>query len=342
MEITPYIADILAQPTVLQRCIDSLPQDGALNEVAAGGRNGRYQRIILTGMGSSFFAAYPLYYRLLRAGYAVLFLETSELIHITPELIAPTTLLVVVSQSGESAEVAALLAQAQGKVDILGVTNGAQSVLAQHSAVTLLLHAGTENSVSCKTYLNTLAALAAVGDALLMTDAWLPQLAAVPSIVANYLKNWQGHVAYLQQQLATIDHLFVLGRGASLAAAHTGALIIKEAARFPAQAMSSAAFRHGPIEMSAPNMGVFVYAGQTAVQNMNGKLVQDIQTYGGGAYLIKNTASTLGTLALTAVPLPALPLLEILPAQMLSLALGTRSSHEVGLFQFAAKVTRVE
>ena len=44
-------------------------------------------------------------------------------------------------------------------------------------------------------------------------------------------------------------HLFLVGRGASLASVATGALIIKESDHFHAEGMSSAAFRHGPFEM---------------------------------------------------------------------------------------------
>ena len=66
----------------------------------------------------------------------------------------------------------------------------------------------------------------------------------------------------LADKLRGMRHLFLTGRGSSLSAVGTGALIIKEAARVHAEGMSSAAFRHGPIEMLRPDMLIAVYQGR--------------------------------------------------------------------------------
>lgn len=313
-----------------------------LSHFSAGLRTGRFRRIILTGMGSSFFAAIPLQYRLLCAGLDAHLLETSELVHCLQQLLDPANLLVVISQSGQSAEVIHLLEKLDPRVEVLAVTNEAESPLALAAESVLLIHAGKENAVSCKTYLNTLAALTALGDDLTESEALLPQLAWGPRAVDAYLQNWQAHVAFLAEQTQATEHLFLLGRGNSLATASTGALIIKEASRVPAQAMSAAAFRHGPIELIASNVLVLVFAGASpAARAMNQRLVQDIRHFGGIAHLVESLPVQECAFHLPPVPAAALPILEILLPQILSLALAERRGHEAGVFHFGTKITRV-
>ena len=342
MKTTPYISDILEQPAALERCLAALEQRPALKEFRTRLRDHRYRRILLTGMGSSFFAAIPLHYRLLRNGLDAHLLETSELIHTLPELIAPENLLVVISQSGQSAESLQLLELAGGRADILAVTNGETSPLALHSQAALFIHAGAENAVSCKTYLNTLAVLTALGDDLTETGPWLPDVRPAPQAIQAYLEHWREHIARFRQQMDNAHQLFLLGRGDSLAAAQTGGLIIKEAARFPAQAMSCAAYRHGPIELTSPQVQVLVFAGVSPHQALNQRLVQAIRQFGGAADLIASAPQTNPALTLPPVPAPALPLLEMLPAQLLSVALSERTGHEAGAFQFATKITQIQ
>jgi glucosamine--fructose-6-phosphate aminotransferase (isomerizing) len=342
MKITPYISDILDQPAALERCLAELPRRPALTHFADGLQTGRYRRVILTGMGSSYFAAIPLQYRLLRAGMDAPLLETSELIHCLPQLITPENLLVVISQSGQSAEALRLLEIVEKRAEILAVTNEAESPLALGCQSAILLHAGAENAVSCKTYLNTLAALTALGDDLTAGEALLPQLASAPQAADSYLQKWETHVAFLSEQLEPIDHLFLLGRGDSLAAAGTGGLIIKESAQFAAQSMSAAAFRHGPLEMTAANLFALVFAGGSAtVREINLRLAQDVRQFGGVAHLVESNPAQESVFHLPPVPDAALPVLEMFPTQMLSLALAEKNGHEAGVFQFGAKVTVV-
>src|SRR5215472_4938830 len=93
---------------------------------------GRYDRIVLTGMGSSHFAALPGWRRLAEAGHPAWWIDSGQLLD-TPGLITPGTLLVATSQSGASAEVVAM-AERQGPIPraaaLIAVTNDPASPLA--------------------------------------------------------------------------------------------------------------------------------------------------------------------------------------------------------------------
>ena len=72
-------------------------------------------------------------------------------------------------------------------------------------------------------------------------------------------------------------HLLLVGRGSSLAAVGTGALIIKESDHFQAEGMSSGAFRHGPFEMLCDGTFVIVFAGDHKTRHLNQRLFEDVR-----------------------------------------------------------------
>ncbi len=340
--VSSYIDDLIYQPDALQATLDGLASCKPLTSTARQLRHGKLRRIALTGMGSSYFALYPLKLRLINQGLCVQMLETSELIHYAPALIAPGTLIVAVSQSGESAEIIQLLSRAERKAFIIGVTNSEHSTLARRSDVPVLTRAGEEATVSCKTYLATLAALSWLGDQLTEgSPALFSQLSGGPQLVASYLESRARYVEQLTQRLQPVQHMFLVGRGDSLAAVGTGGLIIKEAAHFPAEGMSSAAFRHGPLEMVSPREYALVFSGPTETTGLNAQLAADIQSAGGRADLVgQGCAPELFSLPPCA---PALrSILEILPVQMFTLALAALQGIEPGQFSKANKVTTVE
>jgi glutamine---fructose-6-phosphate transaminase (isomerizing) len=338
-----YVRDILDQPAALRNTLAKLSPPRNLNRLAVKLNRGQFQRIVLTGMGSSFYVLHPLNLALVAAGFTPILVETSELIHYENQFLNPKTLLVAVSQSGKSAEMVRLLEMNRREAPIIAVTNSPRSPLATGAQATLLTRAGQEFSVSCKTYLTALLALRWLGAVLCEQNLrkTRQELLETPLAVKCYLANWKEHVRTLAGQLTRIRHLFLVGRGASLAAVGTGALIIKESAHFHAEGMSSAAFRHGPFEMLSRETFVLVFAGDPKTRELNYRLWQDIREKDGKAEIVGETGSGLDY-CLPAVPLSLLPILEILPVQMITLALAAGRGREAGRFELASKVTTVE
>lgn len=339
----PYIQDILAQPSALQATIEVLKKTASVGNIPDRLASGELRRVVLTGMGSSLHALYPLMLTLIDRGVSAQIIETAELIHYAPRLIEPQTLLIITSQSGQSVEIINLLELVRGVSQIVGVTNSPDSPLGDASDPLILTKAGVEHSVSCKTYLTALAAMTWLGDALTNESAQdaLSALQQTPELVEKYLSGWKNHLEILSTYLPPIKHMTLIGRGPSLAAVRTGGLIIKEAARFPAEGMSSAAFRHGPVEMVNAEHLVLAYAGVSRTAELNHRLAEDISRIGGRVAVVDESAPQ-GVFALASVPNAVLPLLEILPAQMISLALAQLHGHEAGTFTHAQKVTLKE
>jgi glucosamine--fructose-6-phosphate aminotransferase (isomerizing) len=267
--------------------------------------------------------------------------ETSELLHSMPQLLHSQNVVVVVSQSGASAETVRLM-ERQGPLYI-GVSNTPASPLATRSRITVLTRAGEEGGVSCKTAVTSLAALYWLGEHLTQGDPGTARqvLETAAPVAEAYLSQWRDHVDALVRTLAGVKHVFLAGRGSSLAAVGLGAMVQKEAAHFHAEGMSSAALRHGPFEMLGPDSFVLVFEGGDNMRERNRGLVNDVLGTGAKASLC-GVGTPDGPFALPFIDEAVRPIIELLPAQMMSLALGYLQGREPGKFERIAKITTVE
>jgi glucosamine--fructose-6-phosphate aminotransferase (isomerizing) len=335
-----YLSDILDQPRALEDTLAGLDVSEPLYRLASYLREGKFKTVVLTGMGSSFHALHPLNLELIERGFAPMMVETSELLHYQSRLFDARTLIVAVSQSGQSAEVVRLLQMNRGKSSIIAVTNTPASPLADHADAAILSRAGEEFSVSCKTYLAALMALQWLSDVVCERDLQRTreELETASVAVRDYLVHWKEYVQDLAQMLEGTHNLFLVGRGPSLAAVGTGALIIKESDRFHAEGMSSAAFRHGPFEMLSDETFVFVFEGESKTRELNQNLFADVREKGRRAELIGEGASS-SPCFLPSAPRSIYSMLELLPVQMVTLALAAQTGREPGRFELASKVT---
>jgi len=338
-----YFSDLLAQPDTLRAVREVLADTNLAAPLSADWRAGRFARILLTGMGSSLHAAYPLHRAMSGAGVVSHWIEAAELLLGFAPLYSPQTLLVAISQSGESAEIVRLAQRAGDFGHLIGITNNPQSSLGLAAGCRLPLNAGIESTVSCKTYLATLAVLHWLGAQLLHGDAHtaLEELAQAERGVHEYLSQWREHIAELLPLLDGIQDVFVTGRGDSLAAAGTGGLILKESTRRHAEGMSAAAFRHGPLEMAGESVLVLIFEGDAGIAPLHHRLALDILSGGGKSALIGPRTAGRNVFRLPDVPVSVQPIVEILPVQMLSLALAARDGFEAGRFERASKVTDI-
>jgi glutamine---fructose-6-phosphate transaminase (isomerizing) len=335
----PYIADIRSQPEALQRLLDQglpTPAQGLLQRLPTFGR------VIMTGMGASLHALYPGFLALAAAGVPVWCIEAAELLSDAGGLVTADSLLWVTSQSGRSAEIAPLLARSPRPRAILAVTNDVTGPLAAAADAVIELCSGEEHTVGTRSYLNSLAAH------LMATEAALGRpvprdVYDMPLRLAGYLKQWDDHLAAWDAAVSQ-DILFTVGRGASLAAARTGALIVKEAAKTPLEAMSAPQFRHGPLEMADAATCVIVLPGTAADAVANDRLAADLSAVGANAVRLTEGQGP-GRPGRAGPWMPEVgadgtrPIAEIMPFQLLSVLLAQRRGLEPGAFRQIGKVT---
>jgi len=219
-----------------------------------------YDRIVLTGMGSSHYATIPIERDLAARGLPVWRIDTGTLLDF-PDLVTGKTLLWATSQSGMSGEIVALLDKLDGTTrpaTIIGVTNDEQSTLARRADILVALKSGSEATVSSKSYVNTLIAQYRITLALRHADE-APLIAGIRAAMAEFARLIDDRSA-VQSIVSQAfreggePRLALVGIGADGATAMTGALILKEACKVMAEGYLSGEFRHGPMETSGPGM----------------------------------------------------------------------------------------
>jgi glucosamine--fructose-6-phosphate aminotransferase (isomerizing) len=258
-----YERDMLDQPAALEAFASQVLASGIASLDLA-----RFDRIILTGMGSSDYATIPFELTLARLGLPVWRVQTGRLLEMR-QLIAPQTLLWMTSQSGRSGEIIALLGRLpiRPTLTLIATTNDPSSPLATAADHVLLLQSGSEATVSSKSYLNTLAAFYRAGAAVTGRD----DAEAVDEIrrVAASLDQRLAATASTAEELAVRTlagprpRLALVGAGSDAATAMTGALILKEASKVAAEGYVGGEFRHGPMETVGAGATVLLFGSGT-------------------------------------------------------------------------------
>lgn len=340
-----YLSDILEQPRVLRSIVESYQDCEIWRSLSEKGLEGRYRQVILTGMGSSFYALFPTWLYLNQQGIPSIHIEASELVHYGLEMLTEGTLLVVVSQSGESVEIRHLVEAVKGKLTTVSITNEADNFLASHSSVSLCTGAGSEVPVATKTYTGCLALLHLLARSLIgkLRSQDYADLTNVAGQMTTLLRSWVDWLEPAVVHLQSASFLSLLGRGPAVSSAMTGALILKEAARLNAVGLSGGQFRHGPMEAVSPEVGVILFA-QGHTWELSQRLATDIASHGGRVVLVgqETTDPAVVSLSLPTIDESLSPILEILAVQLLANRFAERAGIIPGQFRWSGKVIHTE
>lgn len=348
----PFLAEISAQPAAIRRAAAGLhDQLGALRRVPAV-RKGR--SLVFTGMGGSYDACYAPVTALASAGVTAVMVDSAELLYFRRATLAGRTVLMVVSQSGESAEVVRLVEELDRHPErpfVVSVTNGLDNTLSRLANVALDTRAGQERGPSTMTFgaaLVVLAALAGVlagepaEDVVLRVD---DEAAAAAAATERLLGTVQERAGELRVWLGDRPILTLLARGAARAASEMGALTLKEAARFPAESMQAAQFRHGPLELAGQETAVVVVATEEATRELDTRLAQDLVRAGAAVLLISCDGGSLDgaqAIALGRVDRALAPAPALVPVQLLAWRLAVDRGFHPGTYTRASKITTHE
>jgi glucosamine--fructose-6-phosphate aminotransferase (isomerizing) len=164
---------------------------------------------------------------------------------------------IVISQSGETADTLAALREAQARgLATVAITNNAQSSMATEASASLPTFAGIEKAIpATKSFTTQLAVLYTLALHLARFRGRMTQQAAelhgrqlqqIPRLIEAALPGWQKQIEALAPQLASSSTLLYLGRGAHYAIAREGALKLKESAYLNAEGYPAGELKHGP------------------------------------------------------------------------------------------------
>ena len=226
----------------------------------------RLRRVVLVSCGTSYHAALVARVMIERlAGLSAEVDLASEFRYRDPVL-GPDTLVVAISQSGETADTlgAAKTARLKG-ASVLAVTNVVGSALAREANGVVYTHAGPEIGVaSTKTFTATITASYVLALALGLQRGALTageaqkrvgELLEIPGVMTTALRGQQA-VADLARVLARHENFLYLGRGVHYPIALEGALKLKEISYIHAEGYAGGEMKHGPIALIDEEMPV--------------------------------------------------------------------------------------
>lgn len=265
------------------------------------------------------------------------------------------SLMVTLSQSGETADTLAALRRAQqlGYLGTLTICNVAGSSLTRESDIAFLTHAGVEIGVaSTKAFITQLISLMLLALAirkeptskeLIKAISELPELVELTLKLNNKLQTW---AEYFRDKA----HAIFLGRGLLYPIALEGALKMKEISYIHAEGYPSGELKHGPLALVDPQMPVIACAPKDDLWEKSLSNLQEVNARGGKLFVLTDAVNAFAEHHLENVQLLAMPtvhpllqpILYTVPLQLLAYHVAVLKGTDVDQPRNLAKSVTVE
>ena len=314
-------------------------------------------RIVLTACGTSWHAALIGEYMMEELARIPTEVEYASEFRYRNPIVDEHTLVVGISQSGETADTLAALREAKRRgARTLGLVNVVGSTIAREVDGGIYLHAGPEIGVaSTKAFTSQIAALAlltlAMGRlralSILQGREVVRALRRLPDLVAQVLAK-APEVERIGERVMRANNVLYLGRGYNFPVALEGALKLKEISYVHAEGYPAAEMKHGPIALIDDLMPVVFVAPKDAVYQKILSNVEEVRARGGRVIAVVTEGDTgVAKLADQKIEVPETldlltPVLTVLPLQLLAYYIAVRRGCNVDQPRNLAKSVTVE
>jgi len=272
-------------------------------------------------------------------------------------IISKDTLVISISQSGETADTLAALREAKSKgARILGITNTVGSTIARETDGGVYIHAGAEIGVaSTKAFTSQITILMMMGVLLgrvrnlppTFGSSFIKELKLIPSKIQSILKN-NDKIKKIAETIKNSKNALYLGRGANYPVALEGALKLKEISYIHAEGYPAAEMKHGPIALIDENMPVIAIAPDDAIYEKILSNLQEVKARNGRLIVIATKGDTrIKDIAESVIYIPKTlhtlqPLLTVIPLQLLAYHVANLRGLDVDQPRNLAKSVTVE
>ncbi len=339
------LEEIAQQPAALAKTIAE--ERGKVSRLGSFLKARNIDLIVLVARGSSDNAAlFGRYLLEITTGIPVALAAPSVSTLYGARLNLGRALVVGVSQSGEGEDINRVLEMSrQGGAYTVGITNEANSTMAQLVDETLLMHGGRERSVAAtKTYTGQLLHFYMLAEAL--ADSGVKKLGyeAIPDYAARALE-LRSVIEGLVERYVFMENCVVVGRGIIYANAFEMALKLMETCYVVAERFSSADFFHGPLALVERHFPIFVFAPPGVTLAGAKELFQRLRELHADTLVFTSDAEA-ARLCTRAVMLPGeinemlAPIPYIFPAQLFAALLADAKGLDPDAPRSLAKVTR--
>ena len=294
--------------------------------------------VLFIGMGASYCSSFSGSALLQTHGKMSFSVDAGEWLHYASSTWNDASLSMLLTASGESAELVELL-KTRGDRALGLICNNAASTCWRMAEHRLPVLAGPEYGNATKTYTNTAAAAILLASEM-MGLSWYEDAERVANIYASSLDRIFADRRHLEEFCRGAANIEIVGRGAAYGAAVMSALCIREMSGFRAAAHTGAGFKHGPIlDVDGSHVAIIYALGRAAGLGL--KLADECIRRGGKVVLVsaedRPPADRLFPIRLEAVAEPWEGITAALAAQALTLAMVERAGCRLPpRFQYGA------
>ena len=314
-------------------------------------------RIVITACGTSWHAGLIGEYMIEELARVPVEVEYASEFRYRNPVIDERTLVIGISQSGETADTLAAIREAKARgARTLGFVNVVGSTIAREVEGGTYLHAGPEIGVaSTKAFTSQLAVLALFtlrlarlkDMSILQGRQFIQALRELPDKIQQILDR-APEVERLAEELLGSNNVLYLGRGVNFPAALEGALKLKEISYIHAEGYPAAEMKHGPIALIDENMPVIFIAPKDGVHSKIVSNIEEVKARGGRVIaLINSDDDETERLADKTFTIPETldlltPILTSLPLQLFAYYVAVRRGCNVDQPRNLAKSVTVE
>ena len=356
------LKEIYEQPNAIRNTLQGRIGKNSILSQAFGVEAGllfeQIQAVQIVACGTSYYSALVAKYWVEALTGLICQVEIASEWRYRTVAVAPNTLFLTISQSGETADTLAALRQSKslGYLGSLCICNVPNSSLVRESDLCLMTEAGTEIGVaSTKAFTTQLADLLMFAMALGKYHGLTPEteselvqaLHDLPTRLEETLEVDQQVKAWAEQFIAK-DHALFLGRGLHYPIAMEGALKLKEISYIHAEGYPAGELKHGPLALVDEQMPVVCVAPTDELLEKVKSNLQEVAARGGSLYVFTDHQADFSDLSETQViilptvhPMLA-PIAFVLPLQLLSYHVAVLRGTDVDQPRNLAKSVTVE
>jgi glucosamine--fructose-6-phosphate aminotransferase (isomerizing) len=356
------LKEIFEQPTAVSNTLEGRMNDaGVLDETFGNGAAEllkKIEHVQIIACGTSYHSGLVARYWMEALAGVSCDVEIASEFRYRKSVVRPNSLLVTISQSGETADTLAALrlGKTLGYVTSLAICNVAGSSLVRESDLAFMTRAGTEIGVaSTKAFTTQLVGLAmlvlALGKNRELDAERQRELAAalksLPGMLEETLK-LAPIIETLAVDFAEKQHALFLGRGEEYPIAMEGALKLKEISYIHAEAYAAGELKHGPLALIDSEMPIIVVAPNNDLLEKLASNIEEVRARGGMLYVFADQRAHFETSAdMKVINLPhchpwLTPIIYTLPLQLLSYYVAVIRGTDVDQPRNLAKSVTVE
>lgn len=356
------LKEIYEQPMAIKKTLEGRFIHNRFQENAFGPNAQEFfdetKAILILACGTSYHAGLVARYWLEELAQVPCDIEIASEFRYRHPVLSPDTLVVTISQSGETADTLAALEEAKklGAKHSLCICNVAESSLVRASDLVLITRAGPEIGVaSTKAFTTQLAGLLLLVIAMGRRFQLSPEmenklslgLLTLPGKIEKAL-HLNRSIKVLADQFKDKQHALFLGRGAHFPIALEGALKLKEISYIHAEAYPAGELKHGPLALVDADMPVITVAPKNNLLEKLKSNLQEVSARGGQLIvfidetLILAPQANLQTIKMPQVEEELSPILYTIPLQLLSYHVSVLKGTDIDQPRHLAKSVTVE